>query len=229
MPVFARVFASTRFTITAHASEGPGEPSGSGLPGKRAGNHHGIGRNFADERLARRPVDDLRRRAQEHPHRKHRAFAHDHAFGHFRARADERTILDDHRPGLQRLQHTADSSASGNMHVGADLRATADGCPGIHHRPRADMRADVHEARHQHGARRHIGPAPDDGAGHHAETGLGKAIVSPAQRLQRNLVPRRCTCALGNGIACQAEAQQNRLLQPLVHLPLAPGIAFSHA
>ena len=37
MLVFARVCASTRFTITAQASEGPGEPSGRGLPGSEPG------------------------------------------------------------------------------------------------------------------------------------------------------------------------------------------------
>ena len=35
--VLARVCASTRLTITAQYSEGPGEPSGSGLPGSEPG------------------------------------------------------------------------------------------------------------------------------------------------------------------------------------------------
>lgn len=37
MLVFDRVCASTRFTITAQDSDGPGEPSGSGLPGSEPG------------------------------------------------------------------------------------------------------------------------------------------------------------------------------------------------
>ncbi len=37
MEVFARVCASTVFTITAQYSDGPGDPSGSGLPGKEPG------------------------------------------------------------------------------------------------------------------------------------------------------------------------------------------------
>ncbi len=37
MPVFARVWASTVFTITAQWSDGPGEPSGRGLPGSEPG------------------------------------------------------------------------------------------------------------------------------------------------------------------------------------------------
>src|SRR5690348_12812075 len=35
--VLARVRSSTRLTITQQASEGPGEPSGSGLPGNAPG------------------------------------------------------------------------------------------------------------------------------------------------------------------------------------------------
>src|SRR3546814_20661894 len=34
IPVLARVLASTRLTITAQYSDGPGVPSGSGLPGR---------------------------------------------------------------------------------------------------------------------------------------------------------------------------------------------------
>ena len=37
MDVFARVRASTRLTMTAQASDGPGEPSGNGLPGRPPG------------------------------------------------------------------------------------------------------------------------------------------------------------------------------------------------
>jgi len=45
----------------------------------------------------------------------------------------EAIVLDDGRIGLQRLQHAADADAAGEMHVLADLRAGADGDPGVDH------------------------------------------------------------------------------------------------
>jgi hypothetical protein len=53
----------------------------------------------------------------------HRVFFDDHAFDHFRARADEAVVLDDGRAGLQRLEHAADADAARQVHVLADLRA----------------------------------------------------------------------------------------------------------
>jgi hypothetical protein len=58
MPVLARVWASTVFTITAQWSDGRGEPSGSSLPGSEPGTTR-IGRDMADVDLAGHAVDDL--------------------------------------------------------------------------------------------------------------------------------------------------------------------------
>ena len=67
------------------------------------------------------------------------------AFGDFRARADEAIVLDDHRPGLQRLEHAADADAAGNMTVLADLRAGADRRPGVDHGALIDIGAEIDE------------------------------------------------------------------------------------
>ena len=112
MLVFERVRSSTRLTITAQARLGP--PS---LRRQGAGNDHRIGRDAAVDDFARRAVDDLGRGAEEHAHRHHRALLDDDALGDFGARADEAIILDDHRAGLERLEHAADPGAAGDMDV----------------------------------------------------------------------------------------------------------------
>jgi predicted ABC-class ATPase len=38
-----------------------------------------------------------------------------HALDHFRAGADEAIVLDDHRPGLHRLEHAANADAAREM------------------------------------------------------------------------------------------------------------------
>src|SRR5207253_9637651 len=88
-----------------------------------AWHHHRIGRHLADMDLAGGPVDYFRRGADEHAHREHRAGADDHAFDDFGTRADDAIILDDHRVGLQGLEHAADADAAREMAVLADLRA----------------------------------------------------------------------------------------------------------
>src|ERR1041385_1334173 len=105
------------------------------LAGERAGHHHRIGRHLALEHLPGGAVDDLGRGAEIDAHRQHRALAHDHAFGDLGARADEAVVLDDHRVGLQRLQHAADADAAGEMTVLADLGAGADRGPGVAEAP----------------------------------------------------------------------------------------------
>src|SRR6185312_4837799 len=104
---------------------------GQRLARHRPRDHPGIGGHFAIEDFARGAVDDLGRLADEHAHAEHRAFAHDAAFDHFRARTDEAVVLDDRRPGLHRLQHAADADTTRQMHVLADLRARTDRGPGV--------------------------------------------------------------------------------------------------
>src|SRR5262249_48663368 len=128
-----------------------------GLARHRARHHYRIGRHFALMDRAGLAIDDPRRGAEIDAHREHRALAYDHAFGHFRARADEAVVLDDHRPRLQRLQYAADAGAARDVAVLADLRTGADSRPGVDHGASVDIGAEIDEGRHQHYARRHIG------------------------------------------------------------------------
>ena len=91
--------------------------------------------------------------------------ADDHALGHLGPGADEAVVLDDHRVGLQRLQHAADPGAAGDVAVPADLRAGADRGPGVDHRAFVDVGADVDEGGHQHDVRADVGGAADDAPG----------------------------------------------------------------
>ena len=78
------------------------------LAGHRARDNNAVGRHFAIEYVATFAVEDLGRLADKHAHPKHRAFADDHPFDHFRAGADKAVVLDDGWSGLHRFQHTAD-------------------------------------------------------------------------------------------------------------------------
>jgi hypothetical protein len=101
-------------------------------------------------------------------------------FGHFGAGADEAIVLDDHRTGLERLEHAANPRAAGNMDVSSDLRAAADRCPCVDHRPLADISAEIDEAGHQHRARGDIGAAADDRPGTARKPALAKlSAVQP--------------------------------------------------
>ena len=140
-----------------------------------------------------------------------------HALDDDAARADEGAVLDDHRAGLQRLEHAADPDAAREVDVGADLRARADGRPGVDHRPRADPRADVDVAGHQHGARRDVG-AVADGAGGTTRT------PRSAQPLFSGILSWYSNGPdLDRLHAARAELEQDRLLGPLVDAPAGVG------
>src|SRR5262249_41418419 len=113
---------------------GPRLAVGQRLAGQAAGDDDRVGRHLADEDLAGRAVDDLGRLADEHTHRDHRAFAHHHALDDLGTRANEAIVLDDGGAGLHRLEHATDTHAAAQMHVLANLRARADGDPGVDHR-----------------------------------------------------------------------------------------------
>src|SRR5690606_27065893 len=67
---------------------------------------------------------------------------------------------------------------------------------------------------------------PGDGA----EAGLAEAVLAPAFELRRYLVePGGAAGALDHRIVVEAEAEQHRLLQPLVHRPLARRLALGDA
>jgi hypothetical protein len=172
--------------------------------------------------LARFTVVDLGRLTQVHAHRDHRVFFDDHAFHDFRAGADEAVVLDDHRVGLQRLQHAADAHATRQVNVLADLGARTDGGPGVDHRAFVHVGADVHVRRHQHGVLRDERTAAGHGRRHHAETGAGKVFLAPVGELGRHLVVELGKAAGAHRrVVFQAERQQHGLLDPLVDDPVA--------
>jgi hypothetical protein len=127
--------------------------------------------------------------------------------------------------------NAADAGAARDMHVLPDLRAAADRCPGVDHRPFADMGANVDEARHQHRAGRDIGAVSHDRARHRAEAGGAEIDRAPAGEFARHFVPP----AGGAGTArdhfhvVQAEREQHRLLQPLIDAPAALAVGLGNA
>ena len=186
---------------------------------------------MAPEDFTRLAVDDLGRRAEVHTHRQHRALADAHALRHLGARADEGTVLDDDRIGLERLEHAADPGTAGQVDVLADLRTAAHGRPGVDHRALTDIGADVHEAGHQDRALGDVRAAPHDRAGHRAEPGGAEIGLRPAAELRRHLVEpvARTRTIVDQDIVVQAERQEDGLLQPLVDGPAAMAVRLGHA
>ena len=117
------------------------------------------------------------------------------------------------------------------MHVLADLGAGADRGPGVDHGAGIDIGADIDEGRHQHRARRDIGGAAHDRRRHGAKAGLLEIDGAPAVEFRRHLVPPHglAGAALDDLHRVEPEGQQHRLLQPLVDLPLAVGLALGDA
>ena len=58
-------------------------------------------------------VDDRDRGVQDRAGTKHRPTPHAGPLHHHAAAADERLVLDHHRPGIRRLEHAADAYAPG--------------------------------------------------------------------------------------------------------------------
>src|SRR2546425_1970739 len=103
------------------------------LARQRTRNDDRIGRYLAPEYFPGLAIDDPGRGADENPHGKNRALAHDHAFGNLRARADEAIVFQDDRARLQRLEPPAEAGTAGDVTVLADLGAGADRGPGVDH------------------------------------------------------------------------------------------------
>src|SRR5205085_356302 len=71
----------------------------------------------------------------------------------------------------------------------SDLRARRDGDPGIDHRARVDVGADVDVRRHEHRARCDVRPAPNRRRRHDAYPRLAKVRCTIARELEWNFVP----------------------------------------
>ncbi len=157
------------------------------------------------------------------------AFAHDDALGHFRARADEAIVLDDHRSGLQRLEHAADADAARDVAVLADLRARAHRRPGVDHGAGIHIGAEIDERGHQHHARRDIGRAAHHAARHGAKAGGAEVLVVPIVELRRDFVPpgRVRRAAEDDAHVIQTKRQQYGFLEPLIDAARLPSAARS--
>ncbi len=111
-------------------------------------------------------IHDLGGLGDEDAHGNHRAFSDDHALDHFGPCADEAIVFDDGRVRLQRFKDASNAGAGRDMAILADLRARADGGPGVDHCAFADIGADVHIGRHQDRILRNEGAAAHSGRGH---------------------------------------------------------------
>jgi hypothetical protein len=122
-------------------------------------------------------------------------------------------------------------SGAGNVNPLADLGAGADRRPGVDHGSFIDIGAEIDEGRHQHHVAGDEGRAADNGARHRAKPGVAKPVFAPAVEFRGHLVPPRGLAgAAGNRAhVVEAERQQHRLLQPLIDLPLAAGLALGDA
>ena len=94
----------------------------------------------------------------------HRSASDARAFDDHAATPDKRVIFNHDRHRVGRLQDPANAHASREMDVGADVRATADGGPGVDHRVRTHPRSDIDETGHQHHAGAEVAAAARDGA-----------------------------------------------------------------
>src|SRR3546814_18657891 len=115
------------------------------------------------------------------------------------------------------------------MAVFADLRAGADGGPGVDQGALADVRADVDEARHQHHVLADVGAAADDRAGHHAGAELAERALVELAETRRDLVPERRRVGLDHFHVLGAEVPQQGLLQPFFDLPAALAVRLGAA
>src|SRR5258708_2983833 len=140
--------------------------------GNTSGNHYRAGRHPAVQDLPGGAVQDAGALAEEDAHGNDAVLLDDDAFDHLRARPDEAVVLDDHRIGLHRLEHAADSHAARQVHVLADLGAGAHRRPGIDHRAFIDVGPDIDEGGHEDDVLRDVGASPGRGRRDDTEAAL---------------------------------------------------------
>ncbi len=181
------------------------QAAASGAGWQRPGNHDSASRNPAVGDFVGLPVVDARALADENAHRDDRALLDDHAFHDFGARADEAIVLDDRRGCLHRLQYPANTGATGQVHILADLGAATDRGPGIDQRAAVDECSDVHIGRHQHDISRDVGAASHQCVGNNPDPRAGKLFLSGPGELERNLVVKICRSALDTAALLDAK------------------------
>lgn len=159
--------------------------------------------------LVTRNVDDLGAGRDDHTSSEHGPFADLDALDHDDAGAQEGPVADDHRAGAGRFEDPADTDATSDVDVAADLGAGADGRPGVHHGASADASADVHEARHHDDALLEMRAVAQHGPGH--DTNI---VGGP---LERDLVPVFDGAALHALHRTECEVEKDGLLGPGMH------------
>ena len=122
---------------------------------------------------------------------------------------------------LQRFEHAADADAAGQVNVLADLRARADGGPGVDHRALVDVGADVDVGRHQHDVLRDEAAAPRDGGRNDAHAGGAHVLGVEVRELRLHLVVEAKLAGMDRHVVVEPERQQHGLLEPLVRDPRA--------
>src|SRR5689334_20487297 len=181
-------------------------------------------RNATLQDLSGGAVVNARALADVDAHADHRTFLDDHAFDHFRSRADEAVVFDDGGRCLQRLEHAADADAARQVHVLADLRAGTHGGPRVHHRAAIDVRADVDVARHEYGVGCDVGTPACDGGWNYARAAGTQRLAFIGLRtrgiFQGYLVEEARVAGVDDFVVMRAEVEQHGLLEPLVDGPL---------
>src|SRR5690606_31165213 len=84
-----------------------------------------------------------------------------------------------------------------------------------------DVGADVHIGGHEHHAGGDVAAAPRRGGRNDAHAAVAEVAGIVVGELGGDLVVVVGEAALHEGVVLDAEGQQHRLLQPLVHFPLA--------
>src|SRR5574338_210326 len=189
--------------LRIHALDDDGTVEAVFAVGRRqvAAHHYRAGGDAAVADLAGGTVVNLGALADVHAHGDDRVLLDDDPFHHRGAGANEAVVLDDHGTGLHRLQHATDAHPAGQMDVLSDLGAGTHRSPGIHHGAFIHVGADIHVGGHQHHVFRDVAPLAGSGGGHLVEV-LGGA-------------------AGHDFVVAEAEGDEHRLLDPLVHGPLA--------
>src|SRR6188472_2703092 len=183
--------------------------------GAGAGYDDGPGRHLAAvlDRLGAGDVDDGHGRGQRDVRRQDGALADPDALRDDATCPEERSVLDDHRSGLRRLEYAADPHTTCEVNVRADLRARSDRGPGVDHRPRADPGADVDIARHQDDALRE-----ERAVARHSRRNDPDA-EGGVDTLERDLVEVLDAAHVHRLDLAQAEVEKDCLLRPFVHDP----------
>ena len=166
------------------------------------------------------PIVDAGGLTDEDAHGDHGAFLDDDPFDDLGAGPDEAVVFDDGRVGLQRLENPADTDATGEMNIGADLGTGTHGHPGVDHGAFPDIAADVDIGGHQNGVAGDVGALADDGIRYDANGLFLETLRGVVGKLEWHLVVEVGARGSQHGIFVDAKIEQHGLLQPLMYHPL---------